>query len=242
MARAWLGAVCFTLQIYFDLSGYADMGIGFGRMFGFRFVENFRAPYLADSLTDFWKRWNMTLLDWCRSYLRLALTSAAGGGLVRARQASLLFLCVGFWHGPGWNVLVWGGVHGAIVALEQVWLAKRLATMPAVVRHAYVLLVVLLLWVVFRAESFPGASVVLVAMAGLGGAANGADAVALTLTPWFWTMLTLGVLSISPLWQGGGRWLVTVDALTTSVLILISTSFVYLWRRFVDAARFLIGG
>jgi len=241
MARAWLGAVCFTLQIYFDLSGYADMAIGFGRMFGFRFVENFRAPYLAGSLTEFWKRWNITLLDWCRHYLHLALTPEPAGAWARARQAGLLLLCVGLWHGPGSTVLVWGGLHGAIVIAEQAWLGKRLARLPAVLRHAYLLLVVLLLWVVFRAESLPAASVVLVAMSGLGNAVDIADAVPIALTPWFWSMLGFGVLSISPLWQSGGRWLVTVDALTTALLILISTSFVYTWRRLVNTARFLTG-
>jgi alginate O-acetyltransferase complex protein AlgI len=241
MAHAWLGAVCFALQIYFDLSGYADMAIGFGRMFGFRFVENFRAPYLAGSLTEFWQRWNVTLLDWCRRYLHLALTSERAGVWVRARQVGLLFLCVGVWHGPGWTVVAWGGLHAAIVVLEQVWLARRLASLPAVVRHAYLLLVLLLSWVVFRADSMAGASVVLVAMSGLGNPVDIGSAVPIALTPWFWTMLSIGVLSISPVWQGGGRWLVTVDALTTSVLILISTSFVYMWRRVVNTARFLTG-
>ncbi|MDA1091974.1 MAG: MBOAT family protein [Acidobacteria bacterium] len=241
MARAWLGAVCFALQIYFDLSGYADMAIGFGRMFGFRFVENFGAPYLAGSLTDFWQRWNVTLLNWCRRYLYLPLTSTGASVWVRARQVALLFLCVGLWHGPGWTVLVWGGVHAAVVVLEQVWLAERLVRLPAVIRHAYVLLVVVLSWVVFRADSMAGAAVVLVAMSGLGSPVEVLGVAPIALTPWFWTMLSMGVLSISPLWQGGGRWLVTVDALTTSVLILISTSFVYLWRRLVNTARFLTG-
>jgi hypothetical protein len=95
--------------------------------------------------------------------------------------------------------------------------------------------------VVFRAESLPGASVVLVAMSGLGNAVDIAEAVPIATTPWFWSMLGFGVLSVSPLWQSGGRWLVTVDALTTSILILVSTSFVYMWRRLVNTARFITG-
>lgn len=241
IGRAWLGAVCFTLQIYFDLTGYADMAIGFGRMFGFRFVENFRAPYLAGSVTEFWQRWNVTLLDWCRRYLHLALTPEGAGLWVRARQVAMLFLCIGLWHGPGWTVLAWGGLHAAIVLLEQLWLAKRLASLPAALRHLYLLAVVLLTWVVFRADSMASASVVLVAMSGLGPPVDVGSAMPMALTPWFWTMLSIGVLSISPAWQRGGRWLVTVDALTTSLLILISTSFVYMWRRLVNTTRFLTG-
>ena len=235
---AWLGAVCFTLQVYFDLSGYADMALGFGRMFGFRLSENFRWPYAAGTLTELWRRWNVTLFDWCRRYLGLSVDSVVGRGVGQTRQILLLFLCVGLWHGPGWNVLIWGGLHGVIVAIEQTGFGARISKLSLVVRHGYVLLVVLCLWVVFRAESLGGASVVLQAMAGLG--ARG-QVVPLTLTPWFWTMLFAAVLSAFPLWPGFSRWLVTVDALTTSILILVSTSFVYIWRRCADMARLLSG-
>ena len=119
MLQAWLGALCFALQIHFDLSGYADMAIGLGRMFGFRLCENFRWPYGATSLTEFWRRWNISLIDWCRGYLGLSLEEAAETRLARARRLVVLFLCVGLWHGPGWNVMLWGLMHGVVVALEQ---------------------------------------------------------------------------------------------------------------------------
>ena len=237
-AQAWLGALCFSLQVYFDLSGYADMALGFGRMFGFRLSENFRWPYGAVTFTEFWRRWNVTLFDWCRRYLRLAVDRAGVSRVGRLRQVAPLFLCVGLWHGPGWNVVVWAGLHALLVGVEQAGLGARLSVLPAVVRRAYLLLVVLCLWVVFRAGSLAGAAVVLLAMTGLG---PGTGAVPLATDPWFWTMLFVALVSASPQWTGFGRWLVTVDALTTSALILVSTSVVYSWWRCVNTLRFLTG-
>jgi alginate O-acetyltransferase complex protein AlgI len=236
MTQAWLGAICFTLQIYLDLSGYADMGIGFGRMFGFRLFENFRWPYGAETLTEFWRRWNISLLDWCRSYLGLSLDDAGHSPIARVRRTVVLFLCVGLWHGPGWSVVVWGVLNGAVVALEQAGLSRRIVRLPKALRHAYLLFVVIGLWVVFRAESLAGASVVLGAMTGVTGATQASS---LMLTPIHWTVLALAGLSVAPVWPSFGRWLVTVDALTTSVLILVSTTFIFIWRQLVNTARFL---
>ena len=238
MLQAWIGAVCFALQIYFDLSGYADMAIGFGRMFGFRLFENFRWPYGAKTLTEFWRRWNISLIDWCRGYLGLSLVDAAEPRVARARWLVVLFLCVGLWHGPGWNVMLWGLLHGVVVALEQIGLGARIARLPNALRHAYLLFVVLGLWVVFRAESPAGAIVMLRAMAGLAVAAEPSS---LVLTPLHWTALVTAVLAVVPIWPGLGRWVVTVDALTTSALILVSTSCIFVWRRLVTSLLFLTG-
>ena len=236
--QAWLGAVCFALQIYFGLSGYADMAIGFARMFGFRLFENFRWPYGADTLTEFWRRWNISLIDWCRGYLGLSLEDAAESRVSRARRAVALFLCVGLWHGPGLNVVVWGVLHGVVVALEQGGLGARVRRLPAALGHAYLLLVVLCLWVVFRAESLSTAGVMLQAMTGLGGAGESSS---LVLTSLQWTALVTGVLAVTPVWPGFSRWIVTIDALTTSTLILVSTSCVYVWRRLANAMLLVIG-
>lgn len=238
MTQAWLGAICFTLQIYLDLSGYADMAIGFGRMFGFRLFENFRWPYGAESLTEFWRRWNISLLDWCRGYLGLSLDEPGHSPVSHARRTVVLFLCVGLWHGPGWNVVVWGVIHGVVVALEQAGLDRRIVRLPKALRHAYLLLVTLGLWVVFRAESLAGAAVVLGAMTGVTGVTQTS---LLMLTPIHWTALALACLSVTPVWPSFGRWLVTVDALTTSALILVSTSFIFVWRQLVNTTRFLTG-
>jgi len=240
MLQAWLGAVCFALQIYFGLSGYADMAIGFGRMFGFRLPENFRWPYAANTLSEFWRRWNISLMDWCRHYLRLSLVNSTSR-VSRARQAQRmvgLFLCVGLWHGPGLTVVVWGMLHGVVVALEQGGLGARVRRLPAVLGHAYLVLVILCLWVVFRAESLSSAGVMLQAMVGLGG---GAEPASLVLSPLHWTALVIGALAAMPVWPGFSRWIVTIDALTTSALILVSTSCIYVWRRLANTVLFLIG-
>ena len=236
--QAWLGAICFALQIYFDLSGYSDMAIGFARMFGFRLSENFRWPYGAKTLTDFWRRWNISLIDWCRGYLGLLLQDAAETRVSRAGRLVVLFLCVGLWHGPGWNVMLWGLMHGVVVGVEQIGLGAYIARLPNPFRHAYLLLVVLCLWVVFRAESPAGAVVMLRAMTGFTAAT---DVAPLALTPLDWTALVTAALAVVPLWPGFSRWTVTVDALTTSMLILVSTSSVFVWRRLANAALFLAG-
>ena len=238
MLQAWLGAVCFALQVYFGLSGYADMAIGFARMFGFRLSENFRWPYGATSLTEFWRRWNISLIDWCRGYLGLPLEDADDSRVSRARRLVVLFLCVGLWHGPGWNVMLWGLTHGVVVALEQGGLGARVARLPTALRHAYLLLVVLCLWVVFRAESPAGAIDILRAMAGFTAAIQPSS---LALTPLQWTALVVAALAVAPLWPGFSRWIVTIDALTTSTLILVSTSSVFVWHRVVRALLFLTG-
>ncbi len=237
-AHAWLGAACFGLQAYFSLSGYADMAIGFARMFGFRLAENFRWPYGADSVTEFWRRWFVTLVDWFRDHLGLPLDPADGLPLVRAGRILLLFLGVGLWHGPGWNVLTWGLLHGALVALEHVGLGAHLACWPRALRHGYALLAVLCLWVVFRAETLTDAGVMFAAMFGLSTAA---DVAPMALTRVEWAAFVIGGLTVVPLWSGFSRWLVTVDALTTSILFLVSTSVLFVWRCLARVVLFVVG-
>ena len=123
-AHAWLGIVCYTLQIYFDFSGYSDMAIGLGRMFGFRFPENFRWPYVADTVQEFWRRWHMTLSAWFRDYVYVPL---GGNRQSRSRTyvnlVTVFFLC-GLWHGASWTFVVWGLFHGAFLVLERLGLAR----------------------------------------------------------------------------------------------------------------------
>ncbi len=236
--QAWLGVACFGLQVYFSLSGYADMAVGFARMFGFRLAENFRWPYGADSVTEFWRRWLVTLFDWFRDYLGLSLEPPGNRPLARAGRILLLFLGVGLWHGPGWNVLAWALLHGAVVGLEQAGLGARLARWPRALRHGYVLLAVLCLWVVFRADTLSDAGITFAAMFGLGAATDPAP---LDLTGVEWTAFVIGGLSVVPLWSGFSRWLVTIDALTTSILFLVSTSVLFVWRFLVSAVLFVLG-
>ncbi len=166
---AWLGIVCYSLQIYFDFSGYSDMAIGLGRMFGFTFPENFNYPYIARSVTEFWRRWHMSLSSWFRDYLYIPL-----GGNRRGRARTLfnlliVFCLCGLWHGASWTFIVWGLLHGFFLVLERLGLGRWLERRGAPVRHAYLLMVVLVTWVFFRATSLGHAFAYLSAMAGFAG-------------------------------------------------------------------------
>ncbi|MDB5070608.1 MAG: rane bound O-acyl transferase family protein [Candidatus Eremiobacteraeota bacterium] len=150
---AWFALGAYTLQIYFDFSGYSDMAIGMARMFGFRFLENFDFPYVSRSIREFWQRWHISLSRWFRDYLYVPL----GGNRVSpwrvyANLAIVFFLC-GLWHGAKWTFVVWGLIHGLFLVLERVGAMRRITSLP-VVRHVYVLAVVMFAWVFFRADSF----------------------------------------------------------------------------------------
>ena len=166
--QALLGALCYTLQIYFDFSGYSDMAIGLGRMFGFHFRENFDLPYWSVSLTDFWKRWHISLTSWFRDYLYVPLTgNQFWVPPWRAYTAMFtVFLLCGFWHGASWTFVVWGLFHGLFLVIERLGLGRLLASRRSVVQHVYTLLTVLTGWVIFRSESLSQAVDMLAAMAG----------------------------------------------------------------------------
>ena len=125
--QAWLGIVAYTLQIYFDFSGYSDMAIGLGKMFGFTLPENFKHPYSAVSVTDFWRRWHITLSNWFRDYLYIPLGGSAGTTHQTYRNLWIVFL-LGFWHGANWTFVVWGAYHGMLLIVERITNHVRLAT------------------------------------------------------------------------------------------------------------------
>lgn len=166
---AWIGALCYALQLYFDFSAYSDMAIGLGRLFGFRFPENFNYPYAARSITEFWRRWHMTLSRWFRDYLYIPLGGNRAGAGRTYLNLWIVFLATGLWHGAAWTFVFWGAYHGAFLILERLGLARLLARLPGVLQHAYLLLVVIFGWVPFRAESFGQALAIWRAMLGFGG-------------------------------------------------------------------------
>lgn len=214
--HAWLGIVCYTLQIYFDFSGYSDMAIGLGRMFGFRFPENFRWPYIADSVQAFWRRWHISLSTWFRDYLYVPL----GGNRVSPARTygnlvAVFFLC-GLWHGASWNFVIWGLFHGMFLSIERVVSRRQVQKNPPDIRartpgpsgpgdngrtlirsgllHVYTLLVVMIGWVFFRADTLPGAIAFLKAMAGFSPAIPTPFTVQWYLTPELRLALAAGVL------------------------------------------------
>ncbi|MCI5150646.1 MAG: MBOAT family protein [Candidatus Electrothrix sp. MAN1_4] len=163
---AWLGAVSYTFQIYYDFSGYTDMAVGLGLMCGLRLPENFNYPYAAQSVREFWQRWHITLSQWFRDYLYIPLGGNRHGRLRTYCNLCLVFLLCGLWHGANWTFLVWGLMHGIFLVLERLFLADLLARLPKIFRHGYLLLFVLVSWVLFREENLNEAWTYLRVMAG----------------------------------------------------------------------------
>ncbi len=147
---AWLGILCYTLQIYFDFSGYSDMAIGLGKMFGFDFLENFNYPYIATSITDFWRRWHISLSSWFRDYVYIPLGGNRCSSWKTYRNLMIVFILCGLWHGANWTFVIWGMYHGCFLVLERLGFAKILHRLPKPLQHSYMLMVVILGWIFFR--------------------------------------------------------------------------------------------
>jgi alginate O-acetyltransferase complex protein AlgI len=204
--HAWLGLGCYTLQIYFDFSGYSDMAIGLGRMFGFRFPENFRYPYVADSVQDFWRRWHISLSTWFRDYLYVPLGgNRATPARSYANLVTVFFLC-GLWHGASWNFVVWGLWHGLFLVLERLGRGRPGDEVWAPLRHLYTLGVVMIGWVFFRADTLTGALDYLRALVGRSPALPTAYDPAFFLTRELCLALAAGVIGAVPVVPALGRW------------------------------------
>ncbi|WP_238934458.1 MBOAT family O-acyltransferase [Aurantibacter crassamenti] len=148
----WIGAVCYSLQIYYDFSGYSDMAIGLGKMFGFNFKENFEHPYISKSIKEFWRRWHISLSSWFRDYLYIPLGGNKKGKYRTYVNLFIVFLLTGLWHGASWNFIIWGLFHGFFLILERIEPFK-LSSKFNVLKRIYLLLVVIVGWVIFRAEN-----------------------------------------------------------------------------------------
>ena len=169
---AWLGALAFTFQIYFDFSGYSDMAIGLGKMLGFEFLENFDYPYLSRSITEYWRRWHISLGTWFREYVYIPLGGNRRGLPRQVLNLIIVWGLTGLWHGASWNFLLWGLYYGVILIIEKVWLLRPLQKAPAAVQHLYSLLLIILGWIIFALTDF---SAIGGYFAALFGAHGGAD-------------------------------------------------------------------
>ncbi|MEG0450298.1 MAG: MBOAT family protein [Lysinibacillus sp.] len=149
---AWLGIIAFGFQIYFDFSGYSEMAIGLGLMFGFRFNENFNKPYIAQSITDFWRRWHISLGSWFRDYVYIPLGGNRRGLVIQMRNILIVWMLTGFWHGASWNFIVWGLYFGVILLIEKWWGLAFLQRLPRLIRHLYAIVLILIGWVLFAFE------------------------------------------------------------------------------------------
>ncbi|HEV8184879.1 MAG TPA: MBOAT family protein [Chthoniobacterales bacterium] len=202
---AWFGSIAYAFQIYFDFSGYSDMAIGLGLMLGFVFAKNFDSPYRAESLTDFWRRWHISLSTWLREYLYIPL--GGNRGTLPRTYANLVvtMLLGGLWHGASWNFVIWGGMHGGMLAFERSQGRESFYhNLPKPLRVAVTFLIVLLAWVFFRAADLPRAITYLASMFGLGDAQPGAVLIAgIIYQPYF--LLSLGAAAVV-VWAGRQTW------------------------------------
>lgn len=197
-AMAWIGALAYTMQIYYDFSGYSDMAIGLGRMFGFHFCENFNYPYISASVTEFWRRWHISLSSWFRDYVYIPL---GGSRCSKARQLfnlAVVWSLTGLWHGASWNYVFWGIYYLICLVIEKYVLGSRIEKIPMVLRRSITLLIVIFGWVLFRIESMSGVLIYIKTMFGMGTVGSGRGDLITNLVNYraFWI---LGAVGITPL-------------------------------------------
>ncbi len=209
MASAWVGAVCYMLQIYFDFSGYSDMAVGMGKMFGFTFPENFDYPYTACSIRQFWKKWHISLTSWFREYLYFPLGGNRKGRARTLFNRFFVFLCTGIWHGADWTFVVWGIYHGVLTMLETVLVkdkkdknaGKAADSARSVIRvlgHIYTLLDVMIGFVIFRADSMRQAVHFIASMFSFGATAVGTMTAVSVMSPLFIITLIIAAVACTP--------------------------------------------
>ena len=229
---AWLGIIAFAFQIYFDFSGYSDMAIGLGKMFGFEFLENFNYPYTSKSVTEFWRRWHISLGTWFRDYIYIPLGGNRKGLPIQIRNIAIVWLLTGFWHGASWNYVLWGVFYGVLLMAEKLFLLKWLKKAPAFVGHIYTMFAVLFGWVLFAFEDFGKGVAFLKTMFG-GGAgfiSNGTLYQILSYLP----LLIVCLVAATPLakkiygklsLKAGEGVLLTVDSVRIAGIMLLSIAY-----------------
>ena len=162
----WIFGVSYMLQLYFDFSAYSDMAIGLGRIFGFHFPENFNYPYISKSITEFWRRWHISLSTWFKDYVYISLGGNREGKYKQIRNILIVWLLTGIWHGANWTFLIWGLLFGIILIIEKIWLNKFMEKLPSFIRRIYVLFIVMILFIIFNSDNM---SVALTNIKGLFG-------------------------------------------------------------------------
>lgn len=198
LPASWLGAIAYIFQIYYDFCGYSDMAIGLGLMFGFEFKENFNYPYGARSIQDFWRRWHISLSTWFKEYLYIPLGGNRKGRARTAINRLIVFFCTGLWHGANWTFVLWGLWHGLFLLIEE--FVPFMKKLPKVLGHLYTMLVVVLGFVVFRADTISyGFAYIGKMFSGLGISSESLSIVQQQLTPWFIVILIAAVIGCAPI-------------------------------------------
>jgi D-alanyl-lipoteichoic acid acyltransferase DltB (MBOAT superfamily) len=225
---AWFAALCFSLQLYFLFSGYADLAIGLGRMLGLRYPENFHRPYLADSIREFWRRWHVTSITWLRDYFAFPIAGRDAPTLRLLPSIVTGFALLGFWYGGGWTVALWAVYSSAFLAFEAIGFGARISFWPRAIRHLYVLLVVTIGWAILRADSMAAAGNMLQVMTGLKGLRHLTVARYLTLEVSI--ALIVAIVGAGPLIPWLSRWRVSVDAVTAATVMMLTSLSLFVWR------------
>jgi len=194
----WIGVLCYTMQIYYDFSGYSDMAIGLGKMFGFTFKENFNYPYVALSVQDFWRRWHISLSTWFRDYLYIPLGGNRKGKYRTFVNLFIVFFLTGLWHGASWNFIVWGLFHGCFLIFERISPLK-LSSKWNLLRRFYLIMVVLVGWVLFRSENLAYAIDFIIKMFSLSSGINNYPYV--FINPYVVFVFCIGIIFSTPLWK-----------------------------------------
>ncbi len=195
---SWIGIIAFSLQIYFDFSGYSDMAIGLGRMLGFEFLENFNYPYISKSVTEFWRRWHISLGTWFRDYVYIPLGGNRKGKYRQLLNITIVWALTGFWHGANWTFMLWGLYYAVFLIIEKLWLLERLDKAPKFVGRTYTVLVAICGWVLFQLDSLAKCGTYYKAMFGFGsgGVANPVDSYYLAS---FAVMFLIAIIACTPL-------------------------------------------
>ncbi len=234
VGAAWLSAAAFTFQIYFDFSGYSDMAIGLGKMLGFEFLENFNYPYVSRSVTEFWRRWHMSLSSWFRDYVYIPLGGNRKGRLRQCANIMIVWFLTGFWHGANWNFAMWGVYFGVLLIVEKFLLKKYLDKLPAFITHVYALFFIVIGWGIFAYEDSAQLAQNFKNMFGLGGLPLWNAQTTLWLMQYLPLLVILAFGSAPTLSRFGkllnekygGLYQLVIEPLTCAVLLFASTAFI----------------
>ncbi len=233
----WVGALAFTFQIYFDFSAYSDMAIGLGQMLGFKFLENFDYPYISKSITEFWRRWHISLGTWFREYVYIPLGGNRKGLIRQIFNLLIVWFCTGFWHGASWNFLIWGGYYGVLLIIEKLFLLKVLKKIPAFFSHVYTLFFVVIGWVIFGFDDMTKGWEYLKGMFGFGGLQL-VDNMSLYLLLSNLVLILILIVASTPLPAKLGRKIMSMVQTKTWAAMIIENVFII--AIFVVSVAFLV--
>ena len=233
----WVGALAFTFQIYFDFSAYSDMAIGLGQMLGFKFLENFDYPYISKSITEFWRRWHISLGTWFREYVYIPLGGNRKGLIRQIFNLLIVWFCTGFWHGASWNFLIWGGYYGVLLIIEKLFLLKVLKKIPAFFSHVYTLFFVVIGWVIFGFDDMTKGWEYLKGMFGFGGLQL-VDNMSLYLLLSNLVLILMLIVASTPLPAKLGRKIMSLVQTKTWAAMIIENVFII--AIFVISVAFLV--